>query len=75
MLYCSATQNAMLQKIFPSLCQHGEEIGLKLSGYIGSHVLSVFSPLQLSLQSTLPCESEQHYEYSGRCCKKCEPGM
>ncbi|NXC51275.1 TNR11 factor, partial [Penelope pileata] len=28
----------------------------------------------LSLQSTLPCESEQHYEYSGRCCKKCEPG-
>ncbi|NXL90943.1 TNR11 factor, partial [Alectura lathami] len=28
----------------------------------------------LSLQSTLPCESEQHYEYSGRCCTKCEPG-
>ncbi|XP_032847908.2 tumor necrosis factor receptor superfamily member 11A [Tyto alba] len=29
---------------------------------------------QLSLQITLPCESEQHYEYSGRCCTKCEPG-
>ncbi|NXL97584.1 TNR11 factor, partial [Tyrannus savana] len=28
----------------------------------------------LSLQITLPCESEQHYEYSGRCCTKCEPG-
>ncbi|NWT00023.1 TNR11 factor, partial [Mionectes macconnelli] len=28
----------------------------------------------LSLQITLPCESEQHYEYSGRCCAKCEPG-
>ncbi|NXK47822.1 TNR11 factor, partial [Chauna torquata] len=28
----------------------------------------------LSLQSTLLCESEQHYEYSGRCCTKCEPG-
>ncbi|NXN95710.1 TNR11 factor, partial [Rhinopomastus cyanomelas] len=28
----------------------------------------------LSLQATLPCESEQHYEYSGRCCTKCEPG-
>ncbi|KFP23620.1 Tumor necrosis factor receptor superfamily member 11A, partial [Colius striatus] len=32
------------------------------------------SPLQLSLQITPPCESEQHYEYSGRCCTKCEPG-
>ncbi|KAM6104664.1 tumor necrosis factor receptor superfamily member 11A isoform 2-T2 [Theristicus caerulescens] len=29
---------------------------------------------QLSLQITPPCESEQHYEYSGRCCTKCEPG-
>ncbi|XP_030121260.4 tumor necrosis factor receptor superfamily member 11A isoform X1 [Taeniopygia guttata] len=29
---------------------------------------------QLSLQITPPCESEQHYEYSGRCCRKCEPG-
>ncbi|NXU55756.1 TNR11 factor, partial [Turnix velox] len=28
----------------------------------------------LSLQITPPCEGEQHYEYSGRCCKKCEPG-
>ncbi|NXT20481.1 TNR11 factor, partial [Syrrhaptes paradoxus] len=28
----------------------------------------------LSLQITPPCESEQHYEYSGRCCTKCEPG-
>ncbi|NXW58809.1 TNR11 factor, partial [Eurystomus gularis] len=28
----------------------------------------------LSLQVTPPCESEQHYEYSGRCCTKCEPG-
>ncbi|RMC16048.1 hypothetical protein DUI87_08257 [Hirundo rustica rustica] len=30
--------------------------------------------VQLSLQITPPCESEQHYEYSGRCCRKCEPG-
>ncbi|KAM6135180.1 tumor necrosis factor receptor superfamily member 11A [Pterocles gutturalis] len=29
---------------------------------------------QLSLQITPPCKSEQHYEYSGRCCTKCEPG-
>ncbi|XP_061202645.1 tumor necrosis factor receptor superfamily member 11A isoform X2 [Neopsephotus bourkii] len=29
---------------------------------------------QLSLQITPLCESEQHYEYSGRCCTKCEPG-
>ncbi|XP_010584301.1 PREDICTED: tumor necrosis factor receptor superfamily member 11A [Haliaeetus leucocephalus] len=29
---------------------------------------------QLSLQITPPCENEQHYEYSGRCCTKCEPG-
>ncbi|XP_009959186.1 PREDICTED: tumor necrosis factor receptor superfamily member 11A [Leptosomus discolor] len=28
----------------------------------------------LSLQITPPCESEQHYEYSGQCCTKCEPG-
>ncbi|NXQ86078.1 TNR11 factor, partial [Nyctibius grandis] len=28
----------------------------------------------LSLQITPPCKSEQHYEYSGRCCTKCEPG-
>ncbi|XP_061851620.1 tumor necrosis factor receptor superfamily member 11A isoform X2 [Colius striatus] len=32
------------------------------------------SGTQLSLQITPPCESEQHYEYSGRCCTKCEPG-
>uniref|UniRef100_A0A8D2QP61 TNF receptor superfamily member 11a n=1 Tax=Zosterops lateralis melanops TaxID=1220523 RepID=A0A8D2QP61_ZOSLA len=32
------------------------------------------SLLQLSLQITPPCESEQYYEYSGRCCRKCEPG-
>ncbi|NXS52213.1 TNR11 factor, partial [Brachypteracias leptosomus] len=32
------------------------------------------SPLQVSLQITLPCESEQHYEYLGLCCTKCEPG-
>ncbi|KFP90964.1 Tumor necrosis factor receptor superfamily member 11A, partial [Apaloderma vittatum] len=32
------------------------------------------SLLQWSLQMTPPCESEQHYEYSGRCCTKCEPG-
>ncbi|NWH66670.1 TNR11 factor, partial [Geococcyx californianus] len=37
------------------------------------HFLSPFL-LQLSLQITPPCESEQHYEYSGRCCTKCEPG-
>ncbi|XP_009883581.1 PREDICTED: tumor necrosis factor receptor superfamily member 11A [Charadrius vociferus] len=29
---------------------------------------------KFSLQITPPCESEQHYEYSGRCCTKCEPG-
>uniref|UniRef100_A0A8D0GNQ5 Tumor necrosis factor receptor superfamily member 5 n=1 Tax=Sphenodon punctatus TaxID=8508 RepID=A0A8D0GNQ5_SPHPU len=29
---------------------------------------------QLSLQITPPCDSGQHYEYSGRCCTKCEPG-
>ncbi|KAM6282790.1 tumor necrosis factor receptor superfamily member 11A isoform 2-T2 [Porphyrio hochstetteri] len=29
---------------------------------------------QLSLHITPPCEGEQHYEYSGRCCTKCEPG-
>ncbi|XP_075777496.1 tumor necrosis factor receptor superfamily member 11A [Pelodiscus sinensis] len=29
---------------------------------------------QLSLQISLACESEQRYEYSGRCCTKCEPG-
>ncbi|NWR68737.1 TNR11 factor, partial [Centropus unirufus] len=28
----------------------------------------------LSQQIAPPCESEQHYEYSGRCCTKCEPG-
>uniref|UniRef100_A0A8D2L0Q8 TNF receptor superfamily member 11a n=1 Tax=Varanus komodoensis TaxID=61221 RepID=A0A8D2L0Q8_VARKO len=28
----------------------------------------------LSLQITTPCISEQHYEYLGRCCTKCEPG-
>ncbi|NXG62551.1 TNR11 factor, partial [Hemiprocne comata] len=28
----------------------------------------------LSLQIAPPCEGEQHYEYSGRCCTKCEPG-
>ncbi|NXL52933.1 TNR11 factor, partial [Podilymbus podiceps] len=28
----------------------------------------------LTLQITPLCESEQHYEYSGRCCTKCEPG-
>ncbi|XP_009586055.1 PREDICTED: tumor necrosis factor receptor superfamily member 11A, partial [Fulmarus glacialis] len=35
---------------------------------------SLLGRLQLSLQITPPCESEQHYEYSGRCCTKCEPG-
>ncbi|XP_030302075.1 tumor necrosis factor receptor superfamily member 11A isoform X2 [Calypte anna] len=29
---------------------------------------------QLSLQIAVPCEGERHYEYSGRCCTKCEPG-
>ncbi|XP_074842041.1 tumor necrosis factor receptor superfamily member 11A isoform X2 [Carettochelys insculpta] len=33
-----------------------------------------FADKQLSLQISPDCESEQHYEYSGRCCKKCEPG-
>uniref|UniRef100_A0A8C4VSD0 Tumor necrosis factor receptor superfamily member 5 n=1 Tax=Gopherus evgoodei TaxID=1825980 RepID=A0A8C4VSD0_9SAUR len=35
-----------------------------------------FSPSvsQLSLQISPACESEQHYEFSGRCCTKCEPG-
>ncbi|XP_044282465.1 tumor necrosis factor receptor superfamily member 11A [Varanus komodoensis] len=38
--------------------------------------LSVFflTEVQLSLQITTPCISEQHYEYLGRCCTKCEPG-
>ncbi|XP_060100354.1 tumor necrosis factor receptor superfamily member 11A [Heteronotia binoei] len=29
---------------------------------------------QLSFQITPPCNSEQYYEYMGRCCMKCEPG-
>ncbi|XP_071592709.1 tumor necrosis factor receptor superfamily member 11A isoform X2 [Heliangelus exortis] len=29
---------------------------------------------QLSLQIAPPCEGERHYEYSGQCCTKCEPG-
>uniref|UniRef100_A0A8C0J5K6 TNF receptor superfamily member 11a n=1 Tax=Chelonoidis abingdonii TaxID=106734 RepID=A0A8C0J5K6_CHEAB len=33
-----------------------------------------FFLMDLSLQISPACESEQHYEYSGRCCTKCEPG-
>ncbi|XP_032079038.1 tumor necrosis factor receptor superfamily member 11A isoform X2 [Thamnophis elegans] len=29
---------------------------------------------QLYLQAKTSCSTEQHYEYSGRCCLKCEPG-
>ena len=43
-------------------------------GWLALLCLAAAGRPQLSLQSTLPCESEQHYEYSGRCCKKCEPG-
>uniref|UniRef100_A0A670ZUU4 Tumor necrosis factor receptor superfamily member 5 n=1 Tax=Pseudonaja textilis TaxID=8673 RepID=A0A670ZUU4_PSETE len=32
------------------------------------------SILQLYLQVKPSCSSEQQYEYSGRCCTKCEPG-
>ncbi|XP_067323628.1 tumor necrosis factor receptor superfamily member 11A isoform X2 [Anolis sagrei] len=29
---------------------------------------------QFSIQITPPCKSDQHYEYAGKCCTKCEPG-
>ncbi|XP_015666997.1 tumor necrosis factor receptor superfamily member 11A [Protobothrops mucrosquamatus] len=35
---------------------------------------SVVPDVQLYLQVRPSCSSEQHYEYSGRCCTKCEPG-
>ncbi|KAK9403593.1 tumor necrosis factor receptor superfamily member 11A [Crotalus adamanteus] len=34
---------------------------------------SVVPDVQLYLQVRPSCSSEQHYEYSGRCCTKCEP--
>ncbi|XP_058034040.1 tumor necrosis factor receptor superfamily member 11A isoform X1 [Ahaetulla prasina] len=38
-------------------------------------LLAVVVPdVQLYLQVKPSCSSEQHYEYSGRCCNKCEPG-
>nr|XP_034981316.1 tumor necrosis factor receptor superfamily member 11A isoform X1 [Zootoca vivipara] len=45
----------------------------------GSFWLVVFTVFitelqQLSLQITPPCSSEHQYEFSGRCCTKCEPG-
>ncbi|XP_025023502.1 tumor necrosis factor receptor superfamily member 11A isoform X1 [Python bivittatus] len=35
---------------------------------------TVVPDVQLYLQIRPSCSSEQHYEYSGRCCTKCEPG-
>ncbi|KAM6217560.1 tumor necrosis factor receptor superfamily member 11A [Rhynchocyon petersi] len=35
---------------------------------------ALLSRLQVTLQLTPPCSSERHYEHSGRCCNKCEPG-
>uniref|UniRef100_A0A8B9I6T3 TNF receptor superfamily member 11a n=1 Tax=Anser brachyrhynchus TaxID=132585 RepID=A0A8B9I6T3_9AVES len=43
-------------------------------GWLALLCLAAAGHQQLSLQSTLLCDSEQHYEYSGRCCTKCEPG-
>lgn len=37
-------------------------------------LLLFYSVLQLYLQVKPSCSSEQDYEYSGRCCTKCEPG-
>nr|XP_020851445.1 tumor necrosis factor receptor superfamily member 11A isoform X4 [Phascolarctos cinereus] len=34
----------------------------------------LLAPLQLTLQITLRCNSEKHYEHEGRCCTKCDPG-
>uniref|UniRef100_A0A4X2LCW9 Tumor necrosis factor receptor superfamily member 5 n=1 Tax=Vombatus ursinus TaxID=29139 RepID=A0A4X2LCW9_VOMUR len=34
----------------------------------------LLAPLQLTLQITLQCNSEKHYEHEGRCCTKCDPG-
>uniref|UniRef100_A0A6J0T5P0 Tumor necrosis factor receptor superfamily member 11A isoform X1 n=1 Tax=Pogona vitticeps TaxID=103695 RepID=A0A6J0T5P0_9SAUR len=49
---------------------------MALSGSCGILVgLFVFATnMQISLQVTPPCKSDQHYEYAGRCCTKCEPG-
>ncbi|KAJ6654690.1 hypothetical protein lerEdw1_006650, partial [Lerista edwardsae] len=47
---------------------------IKLSITVVS-LLSSFILQQLSLQITPPCSNEQHYEHSGRCCTKCQPGM
>uniref|UniRef100_A0A8C0F3V3 TNFR-Cys domain-containing protein n=1 Tax=Bubo bubo TaxID=30461 RepID=A0A8C0F3V3_BUBBB len=66
--YCLAIQIAIQKKSF--LLSASAE-ALQLYGF--SCPLSP-SLAQLSLQITPPCESEQHYEYSGRCCTKCEPG-
>ncbi|XP_035174442.1 tumor necrosis factor receptor superfamily member 11A isoform X2 [Oxyura jamaicensis] len=43
-------------------------------GWLALLCLAAAGHQQLSLQSTLLCDSERHYEYSGRCCTKCEPG-
>ncbi|XP_053169527.1 tumor necrosis factor receptor superfamily member 11A [Hemicordylus capensis] len=50
-------------------------IDMTLSGGCWLLLLSFFiACIQLSLQITPPCSNEQHYEHSGRCCTKCEPG-
>ncbi|XP_009688233.2 tumor necrosis factor receptor superfamily member 11A isoform X1 [Struthio camelus] len=55
--------------------EEGEEIHADHRTAKLSNVRTVYFPQRkLSLQITPPCESEQHYEYSGRCCTKCEPG-
>uniref|UniRef100_A0A8B9V325 TNF receptor superfamily member 11a n=1 Tax=Anas zonorhyncha TaxID=75864 RepID=A0A8B9V325_9AVES len=43
-------------------------------GWLALLCLAAAGQQQLSLQSTLLCDSEQHYESFGRCCTKCEPG-
>ncbi|KAM5303931.1 tumor necrosis factor receptor superfamily member 11A isoform 1-T1 [Glossophaga mutica] len=35
---------------------------------------ALLGPLQVTFQVAPPCASERHYEHSGRCCRKCEPG-
>ncbi|XP_036891280.1 tumor necrosis factor receptor superfamily member 11A isoform X2 [Sturnira hondurensis] len=35
---------------------------------------ALLGPLQVTFQVAPPCASERHYQHSGRCCRKCEPG-
>ncbi|XP_037012318.2 tumor necrosis factor receptor superfamily member 11A isoform X2 [Artibeus jamaicensis] len=37
-------------------------------------LFALLGPLQVTFQVAPPCASERHYEHSGRCCRKCEPG-